>query len=132
MAETLMTAAEAAAYLRVSAATIRRWVRDGKLKIYPCSFRKNGIIVSKSDLDNRKLVNWDTEPKTTPERVRYLRNRAQLSQFEVSLAIGINPETYRSYERAQNTIKIGTIKRLARLYGVTTDYLLCMDVKEEY
>ena len=56
-------------------------------------------------------------------RLKQLRNQRGLTQTEVAAAIGVTRSVVYENEMRQPSPEI--IIALARLYGVTTDYLLC-------
>lgn len=53
-----------------------------------------------------------------------LRKRNGYTQVEVSKKLNIQQTTYSKYEVNQRQPDYETIKKIANLYGVTTDYLL--------
>lgn len=63
---------------------------------------------------------------TTALRLRQLRAARNMSQQEVADALGITRTAYNKYENGviQPT---RTAKKLARLFGVSIDFILCVD-----
>lgn len=60
-----------------------------------------------------------------------LRKRNGLTQVEVSKELNIQQTTYSKYEKCLRQPDYETIKKIADLYGVTTDYLLERTQNEE-
>lgn len=60
-------------------------------------------------------------------RLRYLRISRFLAQKEVASAIACDVLTYVSYEHGKSFPRLLTLIRLAELYAVTLDDLLCRD-----
>lgn len=65
-------------------------------------------------------------------RLRDLRLKHNLTQEQVGKRIGVSGATVSGYE--SNTISPPTdiVKKLALLYGVTTDYMLGLENREVY
>ena len=60
------------------------------------------------------------------ERLIALREAHGLTQEQVATAIGVKREQYRRYEIGRNEIKAHHIVAFAKLYKVSTEYLLCL------
>lgn len=58
-------------------------------------------------------------------RLKQLRNQRGLTQTEVAAAIGVTRSVVSLYENEMRQPSPEITIALARLYGVTTDYLLC-------
>lgn len=58
------------------------------------------------------------------ERIRYLRESAELTQKEVGNAIKVSQRTYSYYESGQRMIPPSILCALADFYNVSVDYLL--------
>ena len=58
------------------------------------------------------------------QRIRDLREDADLSQREIAAYLGIQQTVYSRYERGFQTIPLEHLIRLADFYDVSTDYLL--------
>lgn len=63
------------------------------------------------------------------KRLREERDRKHFTQVEVYTRTGINNKTLSGYENGVSYPDLETLKTLAELYGVSTDYLL--DKKEK-
>ena len=74
-----------------------------------------GIIHSVTDITMRP---------TTGMRLKELRLAKQLYQEQVAQIIGVNKSTVSSYENDMRQPPYDTLIKLARLYHVSTDYLL--------
>lgn len=125
----LVTAKEAARLMGCHPATIRRWCRDGKIK--SCSpYGKNLWFVDTAELQTKHLFLQANEPDATYTRLKALRAQTHKSIMEVAGEIRMDAGTYGKYERNKAVIPSKVIVKLALYYGVTTDYLLCMDLYE--
>lgn len=60
------------------------------------------------------------------QRIRDLREDADLTQRQVAEYLGTSQTMYARYERGASELPIRHLTALARLYRVTTDYILCM------
>lgn len=58
------------------------------------------------------------------QRIRDLREDADLSQREIAAYLGIQQTVYSRYERGFQIIPLEHLIRLADYYNVSTDYLL--------
>ena len=128
----LITPNDAAKYMGMTAATIRRWCRQGKITLHQMPERKNGILVNTDELDAFKPCNKCVEPDTIHGRIRYLRVRSGKSAEDVAAEAGIDTQTYRRYEGHKKAIPVTVIIKLALYHDVPTDYLLCMDTYDYY
>lgn len=63
------------------------------------------------------------------ERLRNLRVGKKLSQKQVAALIGVDPSTISTYENATRLPSYSSLIKLAKVYGVTIDYLLGMEDK---
>ena len=63
--------------------------------------------------------------------LKRLRKQKGISQAEAGKRIGVSRSTINNYEANTQDPRIATMRKLAKLYGVTTDYLLGM-TKESY
>jgi len=82
-----------------------------------------GIIKSMEFFKNDK--------PTIGERIKELRKQNGLSQEEVSKYLEIQRSTISLYESGDATPPTMTIIKLARLFNVTTDYILCYELNVE-
>ena len=64
------------------------------------------------------------------DKLRYLREHQELSQKDVADKLGIARTTYNRYETGQHEPDLKTLKALAALFHVTTNYLLEADELE--
>ncbi len=58
------------------------------------------------------------------DRLKKLRNNADLSQKELTDRLHINRSTYARYETSSTQPDFDTLIKLANYFGVTTDYIL--------
>lgn len=64
------------------------------------------------------------------QKLRMLRESRHLTQLQVANRIGVSKAMISAYETAIKTPSIDVLIRLSRLYGVTIDYLVCVDSLE--
>ena len=57
-------------------------------------------------------------------RIAALRRHAGMNQAELALKLRISPSTVGMYEQGRREPPVETVVALARLFGVSTDYLL--------
>jgi transcriptional regulator with XRE-family HTH domain len=69
--------------------------------------------------------------QTTGERIRLLRDRARLSQAQLGDRVHLSFNSICAMERGRVDPKASKIRQIARVLGVSTDYLLCMDQEED-
>jgi len=62
------------------------------------------------------------------KRLRESRKNKGMSSYEVANITGIHPATIGAYERGERTPSIKNLILLARIYGVTPNYLLGFDI----
>ncbi|WP_371366394.1 hypothetical protein SRRS_07720 [Sporomusa rhizae] len=58
------------------------------------------------------------------ERLKYLREQRNFKLKEVATAVGITPSAVGSLEHGRRPISIITLIKMAKFYGVSTDWLL--------
>ena len=58
------------------------------------------------------------------EKIKYLREKSNLSQRQLSILLNVEPATISRYELNIRVPNIKTVKQLANIFNVTTDYLL--------
>ena len=67
------------------------------------------------------------------DRLREIREDRGLKQKEVSKLLNVSQVAYSYYEIGKRQIPLDILKKLARLYKVSTDYLLYLtDEKKPY
>ncbi|MDR0289081.1 MAG: helix-turn-helix domain-containing protein [Rickettsiales bacterium] len=65
-------------------------------------------------------------PLTFPERLRFLRTSAGYSQADVAKKLGLtSSQAYSNYERGVNKPQKDTLQKIAEIFNVSVDYLLC-------
>ena len=60
-------------------------------------------------------------------RLRELRLKNGYTQQEVAKEIVCAPSTYAHYEKDERWMDQDTLIKLSKIFGVTTDYILCND-----
>lgn len=58
------------------------------------------------------------------ERLKYLREDAELSQKELAKALGVSPSTIGMYESGKRTPDSEMLTRICDFFNITVDYLL--------
>lgn len=66
------------------------------------------------------------------ERLRDLRNEKHLTQDDLGEKLGVSPKTIGTWERGTREPPMKTINTLAKLFDVSTDYLLGRTNKRHY
>lgn len=61
------------------------------------------------------------------EQLQKLRKNKQLTQEEISDILGVKLSTYQKYERDVISPPYDTLIKIAKFYGVSTDYLLGLE-----
>ena len=61
------------------------------------------------------------------QKLRMLRESRHLTQLQVANRVGVTKATISAYETATKAPSIEMLIRLSRLFGVTVDYLVCVD-----
>lgn len=74
------------------------------------------------DAESRKIA--------VSKKLQELRKLANLTQKDVCEVIHVTPQTYSGYEKGKYEPTMETIVRLAMLYGVSTDHILCNWIDE--
>jgi len=71
-------------------------------------------------------------PSTFRERLRLARLSVGLERQQLGRMVGLTANMIGRLERGESThISIGALRLVARVLGVTTDWLVAMDVSEE-
>lgn len=63
-------------------------------------------------------------------RLRDLREDSDLSQKQVADYLGMSQSGYSKYETGENDVPTSVLIKLAKLYKVTTDYILGVSSKK--
>ena len=58
------------------------------------------------------------------ERLKELREDADITQSTIAAYLGIDQSHYSKYERGFHTIPIEQLKKICEYYGVSADYIL--------
>lgn len=61
------------------------------------------------------------------DNIRRLRKAAGMSQARLAAEAGISDTTLQNYEYGTRDVPAKTVRRLAEIFDVTTDHLLCND-----
>lgn len=69
--------------------------------------------------------------KSYTDRIKELREDNDMTQSSVAAALGTTQQVYSRYENGQNELPIRHLIALAKLYNVSTDYILCLKNNKE-
>ena len=58
------------------------------------------------------------------KRIKILRERANMTQAELAILLGVNENTISNYERGEREPSIDNLKRIAEIFGVSVDELI--------
>ncbi len=67
---------------------------------------------------------------TLGEKIKKLRNEKGISQEGLGNMMGVHYTHISRYERNQSTPSVEALKKLAKIFGVSTDYLLFDDIEK--
>ncbi len=67
---------------------------------------------------------------TLSQKIKKLRNEKGLSQERLGKMMDVHYTHISRYERDQSTPSVEALKKLAKIFGVSTDYLLFDDVEK--
>lgn len=65
------------------------------------------------------------------QKIRDLREDADLTQQQVAEVLGTSQTMYARYERGANELPLRHLLRLCRLYGVSSDVILGLDKEKK-
>lgn len=71
-----------------------------------------------------------TTKEILAQRLFQLREEAKITRQKAADDLGVTRAALEFYEKGKRTPDVSMIPRLAQYYGVTTDYLLGMDIKD--
>lgn len=70
---------------------------------------------------------------TTGQRLEAERKRTKITLEKISEIIGISYQAYRKIEKDMNMPSCETLIAIAKMYNLSTDYILCLtDDKRKY
>lgn len=135
----LLTVNQASKYLGCNPETVRRWCREGlidcEISCKRHGYRIDSEVIRRCRLHRRNkggvLVDSEKDFLTSGERLRELRRKFKKSIEAVCFDTGIDQYNLSKFERGKKRLSLKAVKTLAKYYGVSTDYILCMDVEEE-
>lgn len=73
----------------------------------------------------------ENNTKTYLQRIRNLREDHDMTQAQVAKVLGTSQTMYARYERGANEMPIRHLISLAKLYHVSTDYILALTSNPE-
>lgn len=68
---------------------------------------------------------------TTGTRIKELRKQRKISGYKMAERLGVSPQYYYELERGEKRLNQELIKKMADIFGVSTDYLLCLDEEKK-
>lgn len=71
------------------------------------------------DIEDVELIGYG-------DRIRQIRKQRKMTMEEFGRRIGVSAPTIAAYESEQRSPRVETIAALAREYGYSVDYLLCL------
>lgn len=132
----MLNVKEAAERLKCNPETIRRWCREGRIP-YIGGDRKNGYLVDADIISRCRLFLKGGDPTrcarcgTMGDRLYSLRKSKAKTITDASYDMRMDPNDLSRFERNMKNPSLKVLRKLAKYYGVTTDYILCMDLYEE-
>lgn len=64
------------------------------------------------------------------DMIRELREDNDLTQSEVAKYLGTTQQVYSRYENGENELPIRHLISLCKLYNVSADYILCLEISK--
>lgn len=65
------------------------------------------------------------------ERIKQLRENAHFTQRQIAQKLNCSQQAYSAYELGQRDIPTDILRKLARIYDTTTDYILDLSDKRQ-
>lgn len=65
------------------------------------------------------------------EKLRALREARGLTQLQVANRVGVSKAMISAYETSSKAPSLDVLIRLSRFFGVTVDYLICVDAEKQ-
>ena len=99
--------------------------------------RKNGYLVDADIISRCRLFLKGGDPTrcarcgTMGDRLYSLRKSKAKTITDASYEMRMDPNELSRFERNMKNPSLKVLRKLAKYYGVTTDYILCMDLYEE-
>uniref|UniRef100_UPI003F68C74F helix-turn-helix domain-containing protein n=1 Tax=Streptococcus pluranimalium TaxID=82348 RepID=UPI003F68C74F len=82
------------------------------------STKANVTFFQRSEEQNLKMES------SLGTRLKYLRKKKKFTQVQLSSSINVKQGSYANWENGKREPSLENVVRLAKLFGVTTDYLL--------
>jgi len=79
-----------------------------------------------------KEIDYSQIPNELNERIKFIRNKNEYTQKEIAKFLNIDRATYAKYESGKRSIPIESIIGLAKIYSLSTDFILGISAKPQY
>lgn len=77
------------------------------------------------------MIDYSGIPEALNERIQFIRKKHGYKQIEVAQILKVSRVTYTKYETGDRTIPTEVIIGLAKIYSLTTDFILGISAKPE-
>lgn len=78
------------------------------------------------------MIDYSGIPETLNKRIQFIRKKHGYKQAEVAQILKISRVTYTKYETGNRNIPTEVIIGLAKIYSLTTDFILGLSAKPEH
>ena len=78
------------------------------------------------------MIDYTGIPNNLSERIKFIRKKHDYKQVDIANKLCVSRATYTKYETGDITIPIAAIIELAKIYSLSTDFILGVSAKPEY
>lgn len=79
-----------------------------------------------------KKIDYSQIPNELNKRIRFIRNKNAYTQKEIAEFLNVDRATYAKYESGNRSIPIEAITGLAKIYSLSTDFILGVSASSEH
>lgn len=79
-----------------------------------------------------KEIDYSQIPNELNKRIKFIRNKNEYTQKDIAEFLNIDRATYAKYESGNRSIPIEAIIGLAKIYSLSTDFILGISAKSQY